>query len=234
MYCMLNSTVKYGNMSFSFGERDDVINNRKRFFKDVDIPYENTLVLRAINENKIFDLDKEFLNNNKDLSKIILEADGVVTKEKGIFFYLNFGDCIPLVIYDKKQDLMVFCHLGWKSIKMDLHVEAVDYLIKNYNSKIEDLLVELGPSIKKDHYIMKNPVQLNLKEWNNFIEKVDIDNYKVDLGGYVVYKLKQKGVSSIKVSDIDTFSNKEYFSNYRENVLNLDKRGRFISGAMLK
>lgn len=234
MYCMLSSTKKYGNMSLSFGKKEDVINNRKKFFEDVKVPYKNTLVLKALNKNKIVDLDKEFLENNKDLSKIILEADGVVTKEKGIFFYLNFGDCIPLVIYDKKQEIMAFCHLGWKSVGMNLHIEAVEYLIKNYNSKIENLVVELGPSIKKDSYIMENPSQLNLPEWKNFLEKEKGNNYKVDLDGYVVYTLKERGIISIKESEIDTFTNEQYFSNYRENKFNLKDRGRFISGAMIK
>lgn len=234
MYCMLSSTVKYGNMSLSFGEKEDVINNRKKFFEKVKIPYENTLVLKALNKNKIFDLDKKFLYKNKDLSKIILEADGVVTKEKGIFFYLNFGDCIPLVIYDIRQDIMAFCHLGWKSVEMNLHIKAVEHLIKNYNSQIKDLVVELGPSIKKDSYIMTNPSQLSIKEWQAFLEKDKGNNYKVDLDGYVVHTLKERGIINIKESVIDTFTNKQYFSNYRENKLNLKERGRFISGAMIK
>lgn len=234
MYYMLSSTIKDGNMSLSYGEKEEVINNRKKFFKDVKIPYENTLVLKALNKNKIFDLDKAFLENNGDLSKVILETDGVITKEKGIFFYLNFGDCIPLVIYDKKQEIMAFCHLGWKSVEMKLHIKAVEHLIKNYNSKIEDLLVELGPSIKKDSYIMENPSQLNISEWKEFIEKVEDNNYKVDLDGYVVHTLKEMGLSNIKVSEIDTFINEKYFSNYREHRYNLKDKGRFISGAMIK
>lgn len=234
MYCMLSSTIKYGNMSLSYGEKEDVINNRKKFFKDVKIPYKNTLVLKALNKNKIFDLDKKFLDNHRDLSKVILEADGVITKEKGIFFYLNFGDCIPLVIYDKKQQVMAFCHLGWKSVEMNLHIKAVECLIKNYNSKIENLLVELGPSIKKDSYIMENPSQLNINEWKDFIEKQKGNNYKVDLDGYVVHTLKEMGLSNIKVSEIDTFTNEKYFSNYKEHKLNLKDKGRFISGAMIK
>lgn len=233
MYLMLSSTVDYGNMSLNYGLKEEVISNRKSFFKDVNIPFENTLVLKALNKNKIFDLDKIFLEQNKDLSKIVLEADGGITKEKNIFFYLNFGDCIPLVIYDKKQDIMAFCHLGWKSVENNLHLDAVKHLIKKYNSKVEDLMVELGPSIKKDSYIMENPSQLNIKEWECFLEKVEKNNYKVDLDGYVVHTLKEIGLTNVSVSDIDTFTNINYFSNHREHKFNLKDKGRFISGAMI-
>ena len=80
---------------------------------------------------------------------------------------------------------------------------------------------------------MENPVQLSKKEWSEFLEKVDKDTYKVDLDGYVVHSLKEIGIVDIKVSDIDTYSNDNYFSNYKENKFNLEK-GRFIVGAMLR
>ena len=233
MYIMLNSTKKDGNTSLSYGTKDEVLNNRRNFFKKHNIDIKNTLVLRTLNENKIVEITKEFRDSNKDLSKIILEADGIVTKEKNIFFYLNFGDCIALSIYDKRKDVLMLCHLGWHSVKNNLHIIAINYLKEKYNSNVEDLIVELGPSIKKDSYIMESPIQLGDDAWIKYIEKIDDKNYKVDLNSYVVDGLKNIGIKDIKVSEIDTYSNSNYYSNYEENKFNLDK-GRFIVGAMLK
>ena len=96
-----------------------------------------------------------------------------------------------------------------------------------------DLVVLAINEPKRVSYIMENPVQLSKKEWSEFLEKVDKDTYKVDLDGYVVHSLKEIGIVDIKVSDIDTYSNDNYFSNYKENKFNLEK-GRFIVGAMLR
>ena len=233
MYVMLNSTRKDGNTSLSYGIEEEVLNTRKNFFEKNNILMKNTLVLKVKNTNEIVEIDDDYLDNHKDLSKEILEADAVVTKHKNIFFYLNFGDCIPLVIYDKKQEILALCHLGWHSVNNNLHLVMVKYLMDKFSSRKEDLIVELGPSIKKDSYIMENPVQLSKKEWSEFLEKVDKDTYKVDLDGYVVHSLKEIGIVDIKVSDIDTYSNDNYFSNYKENKFNLEK-GRFIVGAMLR
>lgn len=233
MYIMLNSTKKDGNTSLNYGKEKEVINNRKAFFKKNNIKYENTLVLRVINKNKITVIDKTYLKKHKNLSHEVLESDAIITKEKNIFFYLNFGDCIPLAIYDKKEDLLALCHMGWHSVINNLHLEVLDYLINNYNSKIEDLVIELGPSIKKDSYIMERPIQLGDKAWYSYLEKVDEENYKVDLDGYVVDSLRQRGITNIKISDIDTYSNEDYYSNYKENKFNTPK-GRFIVGVMLK
>ena len=233
MYIMLNSTKKDGNSSLSYGEKDEVINNRKNFFKKNNIKYENTLVIRVVNENKITEITKDYLEKHKDLSKEILDTDAIITKEKNIFFYLNFGDCIPLSIYDKKEDLLALCHMGWHSVINNLHLQVLDYLIKNYNSKNEDLIIELGPSIKKDSYIMEHPIQLGEKAWEEFLEKIDKENYKVDLDGYVVNSLKERGITNIKISEIDTYSNEDYYSNYKENKFKTPK-GRFIVGVMLK
>ena len=233
MYIMLNSTRKDGNTSLNYGTREEVINNRKLFFKKNGIKYENTLVLRVLNKNKLVEIDRNYLNIHEDLSKEILETDAVITKEKGIFFYLNFGDCIPLSFYDKKQDVLALCHMGWYSVGSNLHLKVLDYLIENYGSKVSDLVVELGPSIKKNSYVMKNPIQLGNSLWDNYLERIDKDTYKVDLDGYVVDSLKKRGITNIKISDIDTYSNDNYYSNYKEKKFNLEK-GRFIVGAMIK
>ena len=233
MYIMFNSTKKDGNTSLNYGEQTEVINNRKKFFKNNNIKYKNTLVIRVVNNNKITEIDKSYLEKHPDLSGEILETDAVITKEKNIFFYLNFGDCIPLVIYDNKQEILSLCHMGWHSVINNLHLEVVDYLLDKYNSKMENLVIELGPSIKKDSYIMKNPIQLGEKAWYNYLEKIDEENYKVDLDGYVVNSLKESGITNIKISNIDTYSNEDYYSNYEENKFNIPK-GRFIVGVMLK
>lgn len=234
MYILLNSTKRDGNTSLVYGERKKVLENRKNFFLKNNIDIKNTLVLKAQNENIIKVIDKEFLSNYVDLSEEVLDADAVITKEKNIFCYLNFGDCVPLVIYDKRNEVMAFCHLGWHSINNNLHIETINKLVNEYGSKVEDLICEIGPSIKKDSYINKKPIQLGRKDWEDYIEKIDEDNYKVDLCGYVVNTLENLGIKDIKVSNIDTYLDNNYFSHYKEEKFNLEEKGRFIVGAMLK
>ena len=55
---------------------------------------------------------------------------------------------------------------------------------------------------------------------------------KMDYRNDVIKLLKKRGITNIKISDIDTYSNDNYYSNYKEKKFNLEK-GRFIVGAMI-
>ncbi len=117
---------------------------------------------------------------------------------------------------------------------MKLHSKIVNTFLSKYNSKIEDLYVELGPSIKKESYILKNPSQLRFNEWEPYLNNIGNDNYEIDLNGFVIDDLKKLGIKNIKNSPIDTGSDENYFSHYRCTYINkTEKEGRFICGAQI-
>lgn len=223
-YRVICSTVKDGNMSFKYGDHSDVLKNRKKFFDANNIN-------KTANIKVLYGDEITFLNNNLP-SEVF--TDCLVADQKNVFLYLCFGDCIPMVVYDKKQNVISLAHLGWQSISMNLHQKVVLYYIDKFKSNLEDLEIVLGPSIKKDSYILKNPNQLQLPEWENYLEEVDNDFYKIDLNRFVYDSLLKMNIKHIINSEIDTAKDLNFFSHYRYNYSNRDvPEGRFIFGVML-
>lgn len=224
-YRIINSTVEDGNMSSKFGYHSEVAENRKNFFEKNNI--KTSVSLKPLNTSKITVLSK--IENDSDI-----EADCLITNKPDVLLYLGFGDCIPMVVYDRRQKIISLTHLGWESIVQNLQKEVINYYIKNFKSNISDLEVVLGPSIKKDSNIQKNPSQLQMPEWKNYIQDIGEDNYKVDLNKFVCDSLKSININNIINSDIDTASNPNYFSHHR--YLYIDRsipEGRFIYGVIL-
>lgn len=230
----LISTEKDGNMALVYATNGDSLENKRRFFEKHNIKCENTIALNVKSSDIIIELIEADLKNNNEMFKISKDADCVITKCKDIFLYLAFGDCIPLVVYDSKQEILGFAHLGWKSINLDLHKKVISQFITKYNSNINDLEVILGPSAKKDLYIKINPIQKNKKNWQPYITNVGNDRYQIDLNGYVYDDIKEMGVTEISVSDIDTITNKDYFSHHRSTYIDpTEREGRFIFGVKM-
>lgn len=224
-YRVIYSTVKDGNMSFKYGENDEVLKNKNKFFDTNNI--KNKVNINVLYSDKI-----TFLNNNKISSDVY--TDCLITNQENIFLYLCFGDCIPMILYDRKQNIISLTHLGWQSISLNLHKKVVQYYIEKLESKLEDIEVILGPSIKKDSYILKKPKQLQMKEWGNYLQKVNNDYYKIDLNKFVYDSLLEMSIKHIINSEIDTAKDSNFFSHYRYTYIDKNiPEGRFIFGVML-
>ena len=228
------SNKKDGNMAPRFGDKKIVLQNKKNFFNKNNIDINNSLKIKVTYSDNIFILDKDFINKN-DLSSLELDTDSIITKEPNIFLYLYFADCIPMVMFDKKNNVLAFAHMGWQSIELDLHKKIINTLKEKYNTDSSNIEVVLGPSIKKESYILKKPSQLKFECWRPFLKEIKKDYYEIDLSGYLVNSLKNEGILDIKVNYIDTAKDNNYFSHYRCVYINKDeKEGRFIAGAMIK
>lgn len=231
---MIHSTKKDGNTSLKYDFDNTAITNRKAFFEKHNIPVENTLVIQVKYRDSIVELDEIFLKNHPDLSKETLETDAVVTKCPNVFLYLPFGDCIPLIVFDPDNHVFAFAHMGWQSTEMNLHIKILEYLQNHYGTNLADVEVFLGPSIKKESYILKNPSQLKHSSWTRFLNHIGNDCYEIDLNGYICNDLRNFGTSKINNSLVDTMIDYNYFSHYRVVYKNSSEvEGRFICGAIM-
>lgn len=218
------SNKQDGNMSKKFGDNADT--NRQRFIKKMGLPLNRFLFMQPDNQDKIVEL-KEETNEISELYYKLIEADAIVCKNPNIYLYLNFADCIPFILYDQKQNIFAFAHLGWRSTYLNLHQKLLNLFIQKYHSETRDLKVYIGPSIKKESYQLKKPIQLESDNWKNYVSFVTDDLYMVDLRGYVIDFFKN--VNEIIVSDIDTYADLNYFSHYR-SVQKNEIEGRFLFG----
>ncbi|MFI3307937.1 MAG: hypothetical protein R3Y21_05150, partial [Mycoplasmatota bacterium] len=80
-----------GNMSYKYGDKKEVFNNRKKFFDKNNIEIDNTIGLICENQNKILHI----INKPTDE---FLYCDGIITKLKNFYFSVNFGDCVPFFV----------------------------------------------------------------------------------------------------------------------------------------
>lgn len=221
---ILHSNKEDGNMAKKYGEEADM--NRRNFIEKMELNIERFLFMQPNNSDIIVELKEDVLFEENLYYKLI-EADAIVSKYPNVFIYLSFADCIPFTIYDQKQKIFAFAHLGWRSTYLDLHQKLFHLFVETYHSNVEDLMIHIGPCIKKESYLLPNPEQKDLPVWRPYVTFVKDDLYLIDLRGYVVDFFKGQKIEQIHVSDIDTGSNLNYFSHYRSTHTN-ELEGRFF------
>ena len=178
--------------------------------------------------NKVVEIKK---HNYK--KKII--ADAMITKMRGVAISVVTADCVPILIYDIKNNIIGCIHAGWKG--------AFSNIIKNTIKKIKKLgsknklYASVGPCISKKNYevdikFYKKFVSKSRKNEIYFINKNKTKKF-FNLRKFVTDKLLEFDIEVDQV-DKDTYADKSNFFSYRRSFkLKQKDYGRCISAISL-
>ena len=106
----------------------------------------NNCVLNQIHSNQV-------VFGSKTLEKERVEADGIVCDKHNQNLWIYTADCMPILFADKTKRLVAAIHCGRKGLENKI----IRNLIKIFSYKgcsKEDILVAIGPSISKKHYLI--------------------------------------------------------------------------------
>jgi YfiH family protein len=198
--------------------------NLKKVAKKMSVKNNHLILMYQTHSNKVIEIKK---NNYKKK----IRADAMLTKMRGIALGVVTADCVPILIYDRKNKIIGCIHAGWRG--------AISGVIKNTILKIRKLnsdnkiYATIGPCIGKESY------EVDLKFFKNFVKKskknrkfftIKNRNKKLfNLREYVAKKLSEQNVVIDHVNH-DTFKERDNFFSYRRStILNQRDYGRSIS-----
>lgn len=79
------------------------------------------------------------------------EADGLVTKIKGIALGVLTADCGPVLFYDPIAEVIGACHAGWRGARQGI-VQATLTEMEELGAKRTQIYATLGPTIQQVNY----------------------------------------------------------------------------------
>ena len=169
----------------------------------------------------------------------VTETDALITNIKGIAVGVLAADCVPILFFDKKNNVVAAAHAGWRGTVQKITVNVLQKMKMVYNTSPEDILVGIGPCIQQKNYEVGSEVLLQIEKhgsrtFSSFIqESANIGHAYVDLPGINKQMLLNEGVpeANIEVMKICTYSNSGMFFSARRDGF---QTGRFGSVIMLK
>lgn len=238
------SSKEEGNMSFdcadSFQEKEKIIKNREKFFDKIHLSINNAVFMKPIFGDKI-----EIITHKdpRIVTKEEIPVDALVTYTPNLILGCCFGDCLPIVIYEEKfKDLLALVHAGRANI-VTILPKVFSLFFNHFLIKPKDTKILVGPSIKKESYILPEFCVYREKNhyfWRNCLEEIKLDEekgkfYRVDMIQAVKNIIESVGIpeENLKESPFNTAENKIFFSHYRA-VRNKEKEGRFLAIATLR
>ncbi len=210
------STIQDGNMSYPLGVAEQVLQARTRFFESQAIPPARMVTFFTEHRDDITKMDSFPSHLNAMKGERLAVTDAIITRipQSGVF--LTFADCVPLIIYDARQHMMAFAHIGWRSMAMGFTGKLLRTLLVDEGSDVADLHVQVGPCIKKESYLFENPVQATQPIWQPYLVPQPDGRLGIDLVGFCLGECGAIGVKAeqIKVEPMDTCADDRQFSHY--------------------
>ena len=217
----------YKSLNCGRGSKDNkknILKNLKFVAKKMGVEKKKLVLMHQTHSNKVVEIKK--INYNK---KIL--ADAMITKLKGVALGVVTADCVPIILYDVKNEIIGCIHAGWKGAYYDIIKETIKKIKKlNSNNKIYACV---GPCIAKKNY------EVDLKFYKKFLSKSQKNkkyfskknNLKkiFNLRKFVTDKLLKFEIIVDQI-DKDTFSEINNFFSYRRSTKLVQKDyGRCIS-----
>ena len=166
-----------------------------------------------------------------------LPADILIisNKYKNIIVGNQMSDCPILIAEDRRLGVTALAHCGASYINRNLPIQTIMALENEYHSNLNDIYVYIGSCINTESYVYDSyPSWATNKEvWKDCIKK-EQSLYKIDLVKAIKKQLKSIGISHIKVSKIDTFKDKNYYSHLAEYNGIKEKSGQNFVGFYYK
>lgn len=211
------SSANYGsfNLATHVGDSpENVAHNRKKLMDQLNLQTP-PVWLNQIHGNVVV----------KANPKILADADGVVTSEKGVACAVLTADCLPILLCDREGTKVAALHGGWRGLATGI-IEAG---VKQFSTQPSELLAYLGPAIGPQNYEVGEEVVSALLSTLSAQASTATDDYNqiaqpnqhkpghfyLNLYAVAQAQLKSLGITAIYGGDFCTYAQTSHFFSYR-------------------
>jgi YfiH family protein len=151
-----NGQGTYATLNLGMFCNDDpetVIDNRKILCHTIGINEEKLIVPEEVHSADVKEITESFFYLSPNEKGIYLSAcDGLLTNLSGCCLAVTTADCVPVLLYDKKNGSIAAIHAGWKGIVKKIIPAAIEKMSVLYGTKPHDIIAATGPCISAQMY----------------------------------------------------------------------------------
>lgn len=228
-------TTKSAQYPFSFSlalhtgeEKKEIITNRKKL--ETLLGSDETfhfVVANQTHSDHIKVIKEQETKGWYTLENAIEDCDALITDCKSVMLTVLTADCVPVLLYDEKQEVIAVIHAGWKGTKAEITLKTVQKMVEEFSSDPSDIVAGIAPAIGKCCYEVDENVAKHFFMLPESYQKVG-EKYMLDLASINKKQLLDVGVKAehIEMSHICTACEVESFFSYRKEQ---GCSGRFMS-----
>ena len=148
-------TAKANNEKIDIQKYNQAIQNYKDLCNEInEPPYTKVIKANQTHSDNIKIINQKQIDKNAANQKIetAQNADSLITNEKDIILATTNADCILFLLYDTENKVIANVHSGWRGTVQRIAIKTVQKMQKEFNSKPENIICCICPSIRKCHF----------------------------------------------------------------------------------
>ena len=163
----------------------------------------------------------------RDNSTAIKDCDALISNQPNIMLTILTADCVPLLLFDPKKNIISAIHAGWNGTKKNIAFKTVNKMNEQFGVDPKDIIVGVAPSIGRCCYEVGEDVAQHFFEDALSFTKIG-KKYMLDLPHINQQQLLRAGVlkENIELSHVCTACEVEHYFSYRKEQ---GCSGRFMS-----
>ncbi|MGC8596071.1 MAG: peptidoglycan editing factor PgeF [Candidatus Kryptoniota bacterium] len=204
-----------------FSMKAEEVENRAEFFSALGFNERNVVRANQVHSSNVTVVHK---------SGTYRATDALITNHPDLLLTISIADCVPILIYDHSQKIVGAVHAGWRGTKERILMKALDVFIHEFNSKMKDVFLYIGPAASKCCYEVGEEVANYFDD--RFLTENRNGRYMLDLKSVNSEEAMKIGVpaENIEVSEQCTICNLNFHSYRRDG----ENSGRMLAALGLK
>lgn len=227
----------FASLNCGLGSSDDpgrVAANRKTAVETLDVPVHCLATVHQQHTATVAVIGADWAPGQPPVV-----ADAMVTDRSGIALGILTADCAPVLLADRKANVIAAVHAGWRGALGGILGNTVQAMVA-LGAKTSRIAAAVGPCIAQRSYEVgpEFPAPFLGQDPDNhffFIASSREGRYFFDLPGYVARTLAKASVSEVARTPCDTFREESRFFSYRRAMLKGESDyGRNLSAIVLE
>jgi hypothetical protein len=165
-----------------------------------------------------------------------MKADAIITNQKKLPIAVLTADCVPILLYDYKKNIIAAIHAGWKGAFKGIIKKVINFMLSK-GCKSNSIIAAIGPCIRQGNYNVREDFKkkfIKKDKRNKIFFKKKKNTLYFNLPNFVKSQLKSNKITNIDMINIDTFVKKNNFFSARRSLRsNHADYGRNISIIMI-
>lgn len=236
------STGQYDSFNCSPFCGDDpeaVKRNQQLLYAAMDSDEARLFLPKQTHSSNVFTIDEAFLALDEATQQHLLnDVDAVVTNQPNCCIGVSTADCVPILLYDAKHNVVAAIHAGWRGTVQHIVSKTLQEMKHKFHTEGEDVMACIGPSISIEAFEVGDEVYRSFEEQGFIMAEIAHRNsstgkWHIDLWKANKWLLESQGLLTqhIEVANCCTWTNHQHFFSARRLGI---QSGRIVSGIMIR
>jgi polyphenol oxidase len=217
------------NLSYSTSPDPNLVKvNRTLLAKAMGLNFDQLYIPRQVHKDQVLKVDVTTTVDALD------ETDALITNDTNVCIAVMSADCVPILLYDKKNHAAGAVHAGWKGTVAHILTKTLEAMQQAFGTDGADVVAAIGPSVCQASYEVGHEVveavRQSFKQAEALLQLQDNGKAKLDLWQANYVQLTAFGVKpeNIEVANTCTVIHNQHFFSARKG-----DSGRFAAGIRL-